>query len=209
MSQSLLGLKNLTPGRRRGRGSLCSVGKAVCARAEPQLSTPYMCKCKPSPTALCTHPEVHHVRPGCPNSAVSWSWTAKRHCSELEGRRCQNGGLRFGVGETPPKSLEFKNLKNDRSPPPSSLLSSWLLCCSLSSLSPSLSLPLSLSLGVPSPVCQIWSAQHTLCICLQGICLCHSTSRNTIISHRDYCKRQGWVGLVINHRHQFLMLKIN
>lgn len=36
MSQALLGFKNLTPVRRRGRGSLCPVGKAICAGAEPR-----------------------------------------------------------------------------------------------------------------------------------------------------------------------------
>ena len=55
-----------------------------CGSRISQLSTPYMCKCKPSPAALCTHPEVHHVRPGCSNSAASWSWTAERPFCGLE-----------------------------------------------------------------------------------------------------------------------------
>lgn len=47
-------------------------------------------------------------------------------------------------------------------------------------------------------MCLHWRAQHTLCICLQGISLCHSTSENTISASQDSCKRQGWVGLEIN-----------
>lgn len=69
------------------------------------------------------------------------------------------------------------------------LLQLWLLCSSLA---------LNLSLGVPSPVCLYWRAQHTLCIRLQGISLCHSASKNTISASQDSCERQGWVGLVIN-----------
>lgn len=47
-------------------------------------------------------------------------------------------------------------------------------------------------------MCLYWRAQHTLCIRLQGISLCHSASKNTISASQDSCKRQGWVGLVIN-----------
>lgn len=69
------------------------------------------------------------------------------------------------------------------------LLQLWLLCALLSHLiSP---------WEFPAP-CVCTGVHSTHCIRLQGISLCHSASKNTISASQDSCKRQGWVGLVIN-----------
>ena len=196
MAQSLRGFKTFTPVRRRGCGSpraLRGEGHS-CGSRISQLSTPYMCKCKPSPAALCTHPEVHHVRPGCSNSAASWSWTAERPFSGLEERRCQNGGPKCRVGRTPPKSLEFKNLKRPVSSPLLPPLQLTVLLFSPPSHPPSLSPSPALSLSgsshprVSEPGC----TAHSLCICLQGLSVSFYFKKHNHRSQRLLQGRDGW-----------------
>lgn len=160
MSQSLLGFKNLTPVKSTGSGGLRAERKAVCARTESRSFPLLICaSASPHPQhSVLTQRYIMSAR------AAQTQWSVdpglKKALQWTVGRRCQNGGLGLGVGRTPPKSLEFKNLKPTGLLP---LLSPLQLTVLLFSLLP-LSLPLSppLSLGVPSPVCLNWSVQHTL-----------------------------------------------
>ena len=208
MSQSLRGFKTFTPVRRRRCGSPRSVGKAVRAGAEshsfpllicasasphPQHSVLTQRYIMSDPAALTQRPVDRGLQKG---PSVDWRKGGARM-----------GGRSAGWGEPPPEALEFKQLKRPVSSPRLPPLQLTVLLFSPPSLPPSLSLSLSLSLSgssqprVSEPKC----TAHSLCICLQGLSLCHSTSRNTIIAHKDYCKRQGWVGFLINYQHWFLV----